>query len=305
MMPRGQSRSTRNRMPSPVSAGSYMRLMRIMAGSPTGRRSLPPGRWRPSRCGGSRTEVDRPPAGRQGRSHFLVGKSSLGPDRGESPPPAPRSPLSILRSPLSRDGQQPVRFAGRLQDQFGPVLGRVDEHQAVPAALFRGLDDRPPQPAERLVARWATARRVRSGRRRATPNSTAFSTSHFWRSPFGRATTSVKSNGSSRWTSCRPASDSSTSVRPARLTRAANSAPLPSKTVMRTPGVARITWIKWCASSPRRMMRSPEIGSSAKYRSAISAIGYHCRARRSVPSGLRGMAGSSLRSQNDTFKSIA
>ena len=46
--------------------------------------------------------------------------------------------------------QQPVRLAGRLRDQFGPVLRGVDQHQAVPAALLRGLDNRSPQTAKIL-----------------------------------------------------------------------------------------------------------------------------------------------------------
>ena len=38
---------------------------------------------------------------------------------------------------------------------------------------------------------WATPRAVASGIKRLTPNSTAFSTSHFCRSPLGRATPST------------------------------------------------------------------------------------------------------------------
>ena len=78
-----------------------------------------------------------------------------------------------------------------------------------------------------------------------TPSSTAFSTSHFCRSPLGRATPKHERPAATR-DRLPPAerTANSTSARPIRSTRAANSRPLPSKRVVRSPGFSRITWIR-------------------------------------------------------------
>ena len=91
----------------------------------------------------------------------------------------------------------------RPRDELIPALRRGNLHEAVAAALFRGLD-RPSAAAVPRLARPAGPRpgTVSSGTIGVTPSSTAFSTSHFCRSPLGRATPRISMRGSSRSTWC-------------------------------------------------------------------------------------------------------
>src|SRR5439155_15293708 len=61
------------------------------------------------------------------------------------------------------------------------------------------------------------------------------------------------------------------SIAPLRMAviRAENSAPLPSNSVTSSPTVARMTALRWRASSPVTTARSPRIGGLTKNRSDI------------------------------------
>ncbi len=87
----------------------------------------------------------------------------------------------------------------------------------------------------------ATLRFVSSGTIRVTPNSTAFSTSHRWRSPFGSATANVSATVDSRSTASRFNTTNSTCDRPSCSTRAVNCEPDPSNNCTSSPIFARIT----------------------------------------------------------------
>jgi hypothetical protein len=88
----------------------------------------------------------------------------------------------------------------------------------------------------------------------------------------GRATANTKFRGSSRSISSRARTDSPTSLRRTSRTSAVNSAPEPSNNTTRVPGLARITWIKWCAWGPSTTARSLTIGCWTKNRSVMGVV---------------------------------
>jgi hypothetical protein len=125
----------------------------------------------------------------------------------------------------------------------------------------------PRSPFAATVQLRATPRSVMIGTIAATPNSTAFSTSHCCRSPLGSATANVNRSGDSRSTSRRSSTTSSTFALPTASTRASNSQPEPSNKTTVSPILARITCVRWCASGPSMIARFPAIGELTKNRS--------------------------------------
>ena len=93
-------------------------------------------------------------------------------------------------------------------------------------------------------------RSVSRGMKRRTPSSVSFSRSHFWRSPFGRATSAVTATSGSR--SSTIVSRIVSSTRPFAIDAISqrNARPSPAKSVASSPTRLRITRVRCCASAP-------------------------------------------------------
>ena len=145
----------------------------------------------------SRSKADCDPAGRQRRIHFFLGKTPLGTDRGndrvEDLPFA--AMLQVAPSGLP-PGWARIRkvFVAKLSIACCQFCGSVISSSRLrPHCLLASITFRLNRSNEAADVS-ATLRFVLSGTIRVTPNSTAFSTSHRWRSPFGSATANVKRN---------------------------------------------------------------------------------------------------------------